>query len=102
MEISMRDEKSDQTPTKAATRQQRRRSRDLRAVSNSHHIVEVVAWVGTPGQKNWGLLLKFVDRAGHQQTVRLPASKIRNKARLLEFLDESGVPVPANPSKLVR
>jgi putative DNA primase/helicase len=102
MEISMRNEKSDQTPTKATTRQQQRRSRGSRAASNSHHVVEVVAWVGTPGQKNWGLLLKFKDRAGHRQTVRLPASKIRNQARLLEFLDDHGVPVPADPTELVR
>lgn len=85
MEISMRDEKSDQMPTKATARRQQRGSR---AASNSHPSVEVVARVGTPGQKNWGLLLKFTDHAGHQQSVRLPASRIRNRGRLLEFLDD--------------
>ena len=34
--------------------------------------------------------------------MRLPGSKIRNRARLLDFLDEYGVPVPPDPTELVR
>ena len=98
----MRDGKTNNVSANVTARRPQCSSREARAASNSDRLVEVDAWAGTPGYQNWGLLLKFIDRAGNRQIVRLPGSKIRNRARLLDFLDEYGVPVPPDPTELVR
>jgi putative DNA primase/helicase len=97
----MRDEKPDKTPAKPAGGRQQQRSDNSSAADSVGPPPEVYARAGTPGRDNWCLLLKYIDFFGHQQMPRLPVTEIRDRYRILNFLDKYGVPVPADPAQVI-